>query len=427
MSGARATFAALALACAMCVAADASPTSSPISGAPVPTASERALFEQGRSEERIAFGLERPEVFGIAVLRARSLADLTAAQALFGEGRDGKSSSALTTALETLRPLIDRGDSSGVDSNLWGSTFIEPYASTAPPNPKAWWIVEAGMSSIDVDAGRSDYLANYLQSIHPSWLASHVSYAGRFAPVMPAGGTAAAAAMQPQPLSQIVAALRSPAPTPSGSASPSPNLTDMQSYQSALSVNLAGVFPEPGYPAIKYGAGAIGDARHGVAIATATEMIGMPWLLGQRDSQAFFDALIASLKSSTGDSAVLAALADARMQLAVPEHAETFDAKPRYSASAADFAVYTKSIFGDRSRRMLVGNLAAGTFYNASISRDPDYDVSFRNVIGSISDLDGTITGLAHARQDLAAAKAGDWPDIRAKSLVIVELVMGST
>lgn len=413
----------LALA-ALMVAAMSSPSSSiavPTASPIVPTASERALFEQGRSAERIMFGLERPQIFAIALLRSRSIADLTATEQLLGGGRDAKKFSGLLSKLETLRPFIDRGDESGVDRELWGSAFIEPYMLTAPPNPEQWWIVEAGMASIDTDAARVDFLAGDLQSIHPTWLAGHLSYAGRFSSIVPPGGSAIAAASQPQPLSKILAS-----PAPGASPVPSLNETDLESYQADLSNRLAGVFTEPAFPAITYGTGGIADGRRGVASITASQMLDVPALLGQRDAQRFIDDLFASLKSTTTDAGALAALAAARAQFSVPAQAMAFAKDQRFDALYTDMATYGKTNDKDRQRRVNLGEAAALIFRNASSDRDTADDSRLRARIGEVSDLDTDIPGLAVARAGLASAKSGDWLDIRAKSLVVIDLIMGS-
>ncbi len=416
------------LAIASVVVADAAPKpSTPAPIAPTPTASERALFEQGRSEERVAFGLEQPKMFGIALLRDRSLSDLTATERLLRENRDPKSSGDMSVPLETLRPLIDRGAISGVDKDLWGSTVIEPYGSTAPPHPSDWWLVELGMASVDVDAARVDYLANFLQLAHPAWVAGHIAYAGRFASVVPESGRAAAAMAGFQLLSQNGSTPKSSSPTPATSSSPSSNASDLQSFESKLSKSLPGIFAEAAFPAMAYDASAIGDARRGLAISTVNEMMESPALLGQRESQEFIDDLVDSLKSTTGDSAVLAAIADVRLQTSVPQQATTFDGASRLDKISADFGVYFKGLAGERFRRTIMAQLAAQTYYNASNFQDSNYDAEFRNNIGSIADLDAAIPGMATARQELASAKAGDWLDIRAKSLVIVDLITGST
>lgn len=423
-------FRACAIAAAIAIAwianADAaskSGTTAPSS--PGPTAIERALFEQGRSEERIAFGLERPLIFGIALLRDRSLSDLTTTERLFSKTGDATGAASLSASLETLRPLIETGDYERVNRDLWGSTVIEPYGTKAPPNPQAWWVVEAGMASVDADAARVDLLANDLQSIHPLWLAGHVEYAGRFGSIVPAGGSEAAAAMQP--LFQIDSELNSPKSASGNSPVPAVSQTQLESYEAELSVRLAAVFPVAPYPAIPYGIGPIADARRGLAISTANQMIAVPALLGQRDSQEFIDALFDSLKVQTDDPRLLAALADARAQFAVPEHADAFQRSPRWDASSSDFHLYYRGISEERVRQMMIGGFAGQAYFNASTDRDATSDAAFRKEIGANADLDVAIPGLSVARHDLASAKAGDWIDIRAKSLIIVDLVMGQT
>jgi hypothetical protein len=417
----------LAVAC-MAVANAAPKPSQPTPIAPTPTARERALFELGRSEERIAFGLEQPKMFGIALFRDRSLSDLTATVLLLKENHGPKSYGDITVALETLRPLIDRGDISGVDKALWGSTVIEPYDSTTPPPPPSdWWMVELGMASVDVDAARVDYLAYFLESAHPAWIAGHIAYAGRFASVVPESGRMVAARAGLQFLSQNGSTAKASAPAPATSASPSSNASDLQSFESKLSQHLAGVFVEAAFPAMVYDASAVGDARRGLAIATVNELIESPPVLGQRDSQEFIDELIDSMKSTTGDPKVLAAIADARLETSVPQQADTFEGESRLDKTSADFRVYFESIPEERSRRSILGQLAAQTFYNASNFQDSNYDATFRNNIGSIADLDAAIPGMAAARHDLATAKSGDWLAIRAKSLTVVNLIVGST
>jgi hypothetical protein len=416
--------AALAFAAAIVAALSSSPPGSqaPIITTIVPTASERALFEQGRSAERIMFGLEQPQIFAIALLRDRSLADLTAIELLLENQPDAKNFSPIVAKLETLRPFIDRGDDRKVDKELWGSAFIEPYMSSSPPNPEQWWIVEAGMASVDADAARVDLLAGDFQSIHPAWLGGHISYAGRYSSVVPAYGPAVAAASQLQPLSKILAS-----PPPGVSPAPGLSDSDLKSYQAELSNRLDGVFTERAFPAMTYGAGAVADGRRGVAIVTATQMIEAPALLGQRDAQEFIDELFASLKSTTDDADGLAALTRARKQFSIPASPYDYSKGSRFDALYGALGMYDKKIDDGRKRRVRVGEFAAMTYRNATIDRNPVDDSSFRKQIDSMSDLDAAVPGVARARHDLASAKSGAWLDIRAKSLILVNLIMGSS
>lgn len=367
------------------------------------------------------FGLERPQIFAIALLRDRSLTDLTALEQLLDTGPDAKKFSGMRSEIETLRPLIDRGDGSAVNRDLGGSAFFEPYMSKAPPNPEEWWIVEAGMASVDADAARVDLLAGDLQSIHPMWLAGHSQYAGRFAAVVPPEGGAVAAASQPRPLSQILSS-----PTPGETAAPSLSQTDVDSYLNSLSSNLGSIFPEGAFPAISYGSGPDADARRGVGIATALEMLEVPALLGQRDSQAFLDELFVALSSATNDPKVLATLGDARKELAVPKDVDQFDPEERFGESRVYLNDFLNSLSRERKSDILIGSAAADWYYIASYGRDAKDNSYLTKTIRSTTDVDASVPGLASARERLASVKSGDWLDIRAKSLVVVNLIMGS-
>ncbi|HLJ84333.1 MAG TPA: hypothetical protein VKT51_09205 [Candidatus Eremiobacteraceae bacterium] len=411
----------VALAAAVSLAAGASSpgvpqaTASPI----VPTESERALFEQGRSVERIMLALAHPQIFSIALLRDRSLADLTASETLLATGPDAKNFSHLAAELETLRPFIDRGDNGVVNGDLGGGAFFEPYMTKSPPNPEQWWIVEAGMASVDTDAARADFMATMFQSIHPSWLAGHMSWSGRFASIMPPGSAAVGSASQPQPLSQILAS-----PSPGASKAPSLSETELESYQAAVSKALADVFPEPAFPAVAYGTGDIADGRRGIALVTAAQMLDSPSLLGQRESQSFIDEFFDSFASSTTDAASRTALASARAQFAIPVHAEDYGSDSRIKAFYSGLKGVTMN--GARLNRERLGEYAALAFENATSLRNLSDDSTIRTQIGSLSNLDAAVPGLANARLALASAKSGDWLDIRAKSLIVVNLIMGS-
>ena len=408
----------LAFAAAVALAASA-PAPSPSASPPVPTVEERALFEEGRSMERIMLALAHPQMFSIALLRDRMLVDLTAAERLLATGPDAKNFLPLAAELETLRPVIDRADDSGVSGDLGGDAYFEPYMTKAPPNPEQWWIVEAGMTSVDADAARADFTAGFMQAIHPSWLALHVSYAGRFASIMPSGSSAIGDASQPQPLSQILAS-----PSPGASAAPGLSEADFASFQTAIADALAKEFPETACPVVSYGSGEIADGRRGVAVVTATQMLESPSLLGQRESQLFIGELLDSIATTATDEPSRTALALVRAQFAIPAHAEDFKSGPRIKALHS--GLQEIKIDDARLHRIRVGEFAAMAFRNATIDRNLTDDTNFRTQIGSLSDLDAVVPGLSNARLALASAKSGDWLDIRAKSLVVVNLIMGS-
>jgi hypothetical protein len=409
----------LALAAAVALAASA-PASAPSASPPVPTADERTLFEEGRSVERIMLALAPPQIFSIALLRDRALTDLTAAERLLAAGPDAKKFSQLAAEFETLRPFIARGDDSGVSSDLGGGAFFEPYMSKAPPEPEKWWLVEAGMASVDAEAARLDRMSELVNMIHPLWLIRNASYAGRFASLMPKESSAILSAAQPQTLSQVLAS-----PSPGAKAPQRATLSEMNAYVAELSKNLASAFPEGAFPKINFGSGEVSEARRGVAMQTATEILQAPALLGQVESQSFVDSVFASFEGSTTDRVVLDALADGRAQFDAAGSSDEYSADERSKKLNSDLGVYFASISKPRDICFALGSAAAYLYYNASKDRDPVSDASFRNAIGSISELDASIPGLAPARAAVAAAKPGDWLDIRAKNLALIDLIVG--
>jgi hypothetical protein len=391
---------ALAAVVSMATGAPVSSIPDPSASAIVPSASDRVLYEEGRSKERIALGLVRPRIFAIALLRDRALRDMTVTQKMLDQFRHNPGVAPGLAALSTLRPFIEAGDFSHVDNQIWNAGTVEWHNF----DPQTLWMINAGAASVDVDAARTDPYVDLDVLDHPFALMAFDVFAGKYADVVPQKDKAAIMPLLPE----------------------SPSLADRQSYEADLSEQLARAFPEPAYPAITYGTGLVADARRGVAISTATEMLFEPVLIGQHDSQAFFDELIASLKSTTSDRNLLGVFDELRSELSVPARPiSDYSGRPGMISGAT--TLYSFRIDHTRSDSFRLGQAAADTFFDASIGFDSKRIAGQEAWIGAIADLDSAIPGLRAARLDLSSTSPADPLAIRAKSLRVINLIMGSS
>jgi hypothetical protein len=217
-----------------------------------------------------------------------------------------------------------------------------------------------------------------------------------------------------------------PTPAPSSGPLPVPGaqkmMPDVLGFTARLDTAIDGMYPPPSLFGGAFAHRPLTDAQLGVASITILELIDSPDWLAQTDSQEFVHAFISAAQTQL-PGVPAAPLATLQSATRVDEH---FDHDKANAAHGAAIAALFVTLPADRKRRILLGQFASQLSYNAAVYRDPAAGATFRRIIGSFSDLDGSITGFASARAQATMISATDWPAQYRLGNQLVALILNS-
>jgi|GEM_PF-6682115 len=361
----------------------------------LPTAAERAAYEDGRALGRALYFMKYPQPCTISLLRARCRHDgevlLTYLQAV-------PTSPSWTTRLATIRAAFESGDFRA----CCGTPTIDDIQPKVDQKPgldrHGLWLVIAGKLTTRTE--------------HDLFSSSHILTGIRTLVEQASDAPTFASAVLAEPLRVLKA--------DSGAVSD----TQLAAWRDTMSAGLVRIFPEPAVPHVAYGTGPRADAQLGVALATVSQLADTPTFLVQTESQEFLDETFARLDGYLSPDQHATALQEIRAQLKPSEAPlQPYAAGgPIYRLAALLRGGIERTTWG----RVSVGQLSAQIARNAIFHDDRPMNKSMPAFLGTLDGVDSAVPGLKAARAALASADPTNWDDVNRKATAIVDLLMGS-
>jgi hypothetical protein len=369
--------------------------------APQPArADDRAAIDQGRSAGRGILIFKDPSGCGIAVLRARCIADVE----VFLRGRGDRDFAFVPKIgphpATGLRAFVADGDRDGFDRALTWINNIEARDSHWKTDARFAALYDAGILTVFLPAANGNQYAEILASAPALDLARHVAS-------IPAGTRPVDVA----PLRAMTAE----------AASDSPSMRRMPQlvpFAKALAAAIAANAPTPAIVAVPRTDTPTADAALGVAFATMVELIDAPLWTTQDDAQALAAALADRL-----DALVPAAGRADVMTFRTRVRPASLDHKLAAAALAAAGRAFADAAPAERAQRFGLAVGATQLVYNAAILRSPDHAVVLLRRIADAAVLDTAIPGWSDARRAGASIGGSDWAAQHAFALRLVGLI----
>jgi hypothetical protein len=345
---------------------------------------DTAAMERGRSAGRTVLIFRDPRVCGIALLRERCISDVDAFLGSRGDGDFKAVPNVGPHPATGLRAFVTTGDRDGFDRSL---AYLNSTSSTAAmwsADARSAALYDAGIEDVLMPAARGSEVEELLGAGSVMDLAQHVAEIPAQALPVDVGP------IKPVSSSSAVAGAKQ---MPSG----------MMKFARDLVAAIDAAMPAPPLVAMRYSAGAAGDAALGVASSTVSELVDSPKWLAQSDAQRFVDDYCTRLASiAPGRKAQLKALRAALRGDASFAH----DAALNANTEAVVALFQTDSA---RTKPILLGSMAAQMVYNAAILRDPGMGSMATRLLQNDPALDGAVPGWSAARAEMTGLGAQDW------------------